>query len=109
MKKELYEGILYLSEKIKDEILEQNFDEVENLLQKREILLQKTSKMDKNDPEIAQIFSKIKLMDEFNLKEIKNHHKKIGDKLNSLSKNIFAVASYKMFDNTAISMIDKRN
>lgn len=109
MQKELYEGVLYLSNKIKSAIEEENFDEVENLLQKREILLQNTSKIDENDSEIAQIWAQIKSLDDSNLQEIKNYHQKLGNKLNSLSKNIFAVSSYKMVDNTAISMIDKRN
>lgn len=109
MTKDLYESVLALSNEIKKTIEDGDFEEVENLLQKRENLLQKTSKNAIFSSEIEEIIAEIKSVDSSNLEKLKKHYQEIGSKLNSLSKNIFAVSSYKMFDNTILPIVDKRN
>ncbi len=107
--KHLYKDIFQISKEIELLIQLENFEKVEYLLDKREILVNQILPEDFTIGEIKELVDKIKILDEKNFNQLKEIKKGVGEKMSSLSKNIRNVSMYKVRNTYATNFIDERN
>lgn len=105
----LYEDILTISKEIELLVELKKFDKVEELVDKRALLIEQISEEDFSNQEIQKIIDQIKALDEKNFAHINEHKKELGQKLSSLSKNIKCVSMYKIPNTYNLNFIDEKS
>lgn len=106
---DLYNDILTLSREIKLLIELKNFEKIEDILNKRQILINKISSDESKTEEIKKIIDEIKAIDEENFAELINNKDEVYSKLKLLSKNMQVLSLYKIKDSNTNIFIDEKN
>jgi hypothetical protein len=108
-KKDLYNNILILSKEIELLIQLENFEKIEEILLKRDKLLEKISKNDFEIEEIKQIVEKIKTLDAKNFEQMDAFKKNLSKKMSKLLKNKKVIGSYKQEEIYEARLVDERS
>lgn len=107
--KYLYKDIFQISKEIELLIQLENFEKVDVLLDKREILISQILPEDFAIGELKELIDRIKILDEKNFEQLKEVRQNVGKKMNSLSRNIKSVSMYKVRNTYNLNSIDERD
>lgn len=107
--KYLYKDIFQISKEIELLIQLGNFEKIDALLDKREVLIKQILPEDFTIGEIKELVDRIKVLDEKNFEQLKEFRHEVGKKMNSISRNIKYVGMYKVENTYNTSFIDERN
>ena len=107
--KDLYNDILAISQEISIFLKVENFEKIEELLDKRAEFIKKISSEHYKIEEIKKIIEKIKLIDDENFAQLSDAKKEISKKMRNLSKNIKIISFYKMEETNKSRLVDERN
>lgn len=107
--KEIYKNIFEITKEIELLIPIEDFEKIDTLLDKREVLIKQTSKDDLTIGEIKEIADKIKALDEKNIENMQLFKENTHKTLNSVVKNKNMISMYKMPSHVTSRFVDKKN